>query len=291
MKKKLEIREHAQGIFAVCESKNQIFTCSADGLVVSWDLLTGKQNRFVIKTSVPAYALAASDHLLFVGLNNGDLHWIDLSSKQEIKFFKQHKNSIFSLLHDGKSNRLISTDSDGYVGIWNIQKMSLDLFFQLPCGKIRATALNQDSKLLALGGQNGMVYLFETEFFNEQHHFFAHQEGVTAIQFHPNENLILTGGKDAFLRVWDLSNFEKLKAFPAHLYAIYGIQFSPDFRYFATCSRDKTIKIWSSEFYNCKKKLDAKVGGHQHSVNSILWNSLGLISVSDDRRILLWVED
>lgn len=292
MKKILEIREHTQGIFDVCQSGDQFFTCSGDGHVVSWDLSSGKQNPFVIKTSSPAYSLAASESYLFIGLNNGDLHWIDVVSKQEVKFFTQHKSAIFGLHFDTNLKRLISTDADGFVGIWNTETGTLDLFFQIPCGKIRAIATDKTSGLLALGGQNGMVYLFETEFFNEQHNFFAHQNGVSALAFHPKENMLLTGGKDAYLRFWDLESYEKTKAFPAHLYAIYGIQFSPNSTQFATCSRDKTVKIWNAEGdFSIQQKLDIKSGGHQHSVNSILWSTSGLISVSDDRRIILWKED
>lgn len=292
MKKKIEIREHGQGIFDVCQTKNeQIFTCSADGYVVSWDVLTGKQNPFVVRTSVPAYALDCSEKLLFVGLNNGDLHWVDLFTKQEIKFFTQHKSPIFRLLFIPEIKKLVSTDADGYIGIWDCEKLQLDLFFQIPCGKIRSVAFNKSSEELVVGGQNGFIYQFETAFFNQTNHFYAHQDGVTSLCFHPKTGALISGGKDAHLRVWNLQNSEKLKAFPAHLYAIYKIVFSPDGKLMASCSRDKTIKIWYADDFSIAQKLDLKSGGHQHSVNSIIWAESSLISVSDDRRIIIWEED
>lgn len=289
MHKALEIREHAQGIFDLCEtSDGQVFTCSADGYVVSWNIENGTQNPFVIRTSVPAYALACSENTLFIGLNNGDMHWIDLVSKQEIKFFTQHKHALFSLVFDAKTNRLYSVDAEGFIGVWDQNKQTLELFFQIPCGKIRALALNGSSNILAIGGQDGVVYLFETAYFNQIHHFYAHQDGVTALAFHPQKNELLSGGKDAHIRIWNLDDYTRIKAFPAHLYAIYKIIFSPDNQLFASCSRDKTIKVWNASDCTIKQKLDVKSGGHQHSVNSILWTKRGLISVSDDRRMILW---
>lgn len=288
--KVLEIREHAQAIFGCCSTDfEQVFTCSADGFVVSWNLNSGIQNPFVVKTSYPTYAIECSEETLFVGLNNGDLHWIDIATKREIKYFSQHKSAIFSLKYDSKNKLLISTDSEGYVGIWDVSNAVLAMFFQIPCGKIRSVCFNQNSSEISIGGQNGVVYQFETQFLNQTNEFFAHKEGVSSLSYHPNkQGIILSGGKDAFLRGWDLVNNEKICAFPAHLFAIYGIQFSPDACQFATCSRDKSIKIWDSDTFEIVQKIDYKSGGHQHSVNAIIWTNHGLVSVSDDRRLILW---
>ena len=289
MNKQLEIREHAQGIFDLALlNQNEVFTCSGDGYVVLWDITTGKQNTFAVKTSVPAYALACSEKTLFIGLNNGDLHWVDLESKQEVKFFQQHRSAIFRLVYEAKLNLLVSTDADGFVGIWDTKSMRLNMFFQLPTGKIRAVAFDNDAETLAIGGQDGYVHVLETEYFNELHKFYAHKDGVTALAFHPDDKTLVSGGKDAFLRIWNRSDWSKTKAFPAHLYAIYSIVFSPEADQFATCSRDKTIKIWGSEDFSVHHKLDFKSGGHQHSINAIRWSDQGLLSVSDDRRLILW---
>jgi len=293
MDKKFEIREHSQGIFDLTFVANTgLFTGSADNYIVLWDLDKQSQSDFVVKTSVPAYSLASSGELLFIGLNNGDLHWVDLKTKQEVKFFQQHRSPLFRLVYDTKNKRLISADADGFVGVWDTEKLTLDLFFQLPGGKIRALCLNHDSSLMAVGAYDGQVYIFETDYFNEIHHFYAHQDGVTALAFHPDGGHLVSGGKDAYLRIWkvgvDAPDWSKVKAFPAHLYAIYGIQFSPDGTLMATCSRDKTLKLWRATDFAIIEKLDFKAGGHQHSVNAILWNEAGLFSVSDDRRLICW---
>jgi len=259
------------------------------GFVVLWDLNTGKQNTFSRENiQLPAYAVASSKELLFIGLNNGDLHWIDLQNKQEVKFFQQHRSAIFRLVYEPKLNILVSTDADGFIGIWDTKSLKLNMIFQLPTGKIRAVAFDTEAKILAIGGQDGHVHVLEAEYFNELKRFYAHKDGVTSLAFHPNGKSLITGGKDAYLRVWNFGDYSKIKAFPAHLFAIYGICFSPDGNLFATCSRDKTIKIWDANDFSVHQKLDNKSGGHQHSVNAIHWSEDGLLSVSDDRRLILW---
>lgn len=293
LEKRFEIREHSQGIFDLTfVSDTGLFTCSADNCVVLWDIDEKMQGHFLVKTTAPAYSLASSDELLFIGLNNGDLHWVDLKSKQEIKFFQQHRSALFRLVYDSKNKRLVSADAEGFIGVWNTEKMILDLFFQLPGGKIRSICFNNNSSIMAVGSYDGQIYIFETNFFNEIHHFYAHKDGVTALSFHPNGLHLVSGGKDAFVRVWNAGtqaqDWSKTKAFPAHLYAIYGIEFSPDGKVMATCSRDKTIKLWHASDFTILEKMDIKTGGHQHSVNAILWNNKGLFSVSDDRRMICW---
>jgi WD40 repeat protein len=75
----------------------------------------------------------------------------------------------------------------------------------------------------------------------------------------------------------------------AHLFTLNHIAFSPDGHLFATASRDKTFKIWDAQTYELLKVVDTlRLGGHINSVNRLLWHGGGLISVSDDRRAIIW---
>lgn len=289
--KNREIRQHSMGIYDIIGINDEIvYTAGADSLVVRWNLDTGLQEPFTVKADFPVYSIAlVNANLISLGLNNGDLHIIDVESRKEIKFFKQHKSAVFSQLSFKYKNYLLTGDADGNLALWNTENWKLEFFTPLNCGKIRAITLNNDESKLAVGGQDGVIRVFETEFFNELTHFYAHQDGVNSLAFSKTEkNILVSGGKDGYLRKWNVETGEKLKAIPAHNYAVYGISFNDTGTHFVTCSRDKSIKTWDYDSFSVLQKLDAKSGGHSHSVNKVKWVGESLISCGDDRRLIRW---
>jgi WD40 repeat protein len=53
---------------------------------------------------------------------------------------------------------------------------------------------------------------------------------------------------------------------------------------------DKSIKIWGADDFKLYKIISREKGfaGHQLSINKLAWNGNQLISVSDDKRIIIW---
>ena len=136
---------------------------------------------------------------------------------------------------------------------------------------------------------DGTVRIFDPVFFNEYHTIQAHKEGATAVAWHPTKPVLLSSGKDAMLRAFSTEeNDKELIALPAHEFAIYAIAFSPDNQHFATASRDKSIKIWDTTSLEVIQRLDHKIGGHNYSVNDLIWTENKLISVGDDRKLIVW---
>lgn len=287
-----EISQHAMAVYALCaKDEHSFFSGGSDKVVALWDVRTGKQFPFAIQTSASIYSLAYStEHdRIFIGLSNGDFHWVDVGKKQEVKFFKTGKEAIFSQIALNRDGLLITGDAGGFLRVWNVAQGKLLLTIPLNCGKIRALALNHDETLLAIGAQDGKIYLVETTYFNPVNNFFAHQDGCNSLRFFPKEsNQLISGGKDGYIRVWNIKNGTKLQAIPAHNYAVYQLLFSEDGKNIYTCSRDKSIKIWDTVSLSVLQKIDTKAKGHRHSVNALLLLNDTLISSSDDKRILIW---
>lgn len=292
--KNSEIRQHSMAIYDIATASSEIvYSAGADCFVACWNLTTGLQEAFTVKADFPVYSITlVHSTFLSIGLNNGDLHIIDINSRKEVKFFKQHQSAVFSQLMFNKKKILITGDAEGYLALWNTENWKLELFLPLNCGKIRALTLNKDETKLAIGGQDGIIRIYETEFFNELVHFYAHQDGVNSCAFSNKEDdVLISGGKDGYLRKWNTATGEKISAVPAHNYAVYAISFDESGDYFATCSRDKSIKIWQYDSLTVLQKLEMKNGGHSHSVNKAKWIGKHIISCGDDRRLIRWKLD
>jgi WD40 repeat protein len=288
-----EIAEHSAAVYDISLDAPFLYSASADGFVARWNLDTLTQDNFAIKCTNTPYSLTfdKDQRNLWFGLSNGDLHVVAVDSKTELKFFKQHRTGIFSLCSIPQKKIVIAGDADGNLSIWHAEKLELLLFLPLNCGKTRKIRANSDGTLFSIQSLDDKIRIFETNGFNEISTLAGHKEGACCAFFSPkNETeILISGGKDGHLKKWDWPTEKLLQAIPAHNFAVYDFTLLDHGKLFATASRDKTIKIWETESFNFVQKLEAKTGGHKHSVNALLTlDEHRFISCSDDRKIILW---
>jgi WD40 repeat protein len=284
-----EFSGHSSGIYSLIVHDEKIYSASADGFIARWNSKTGLQDKFAINIGKPVYALLISGNYLWAGTNAGDIYVFDLEQRIEIKHFIQHHTGIFSIIENPQMNVVYSADSDGNVAVWDALTLVLHLFLPLGCGKIRRMSVSPEGDFLAVGGQDGYVRVFDTQYYNEVSSFYAHQDGVSAILFHPNKkNEMYSGGKDAIIRLWDWQSGSRLKEIPAHNFVVYDLVYLNDLKIVVSASRDKTMKIWSEEL-QFMERIDQRSGGHRHSVNTLAkFSDDQFISGSDDKRIVSW---
>lgn len=284
-----EFSGHSSGIYSLIVHDEKIYSASADGFIARWNSETGLQDKFAINIGKPVYALLISGNYLWAGTNAGDIYVFDLEQRIEIKHFIQHHTGIFSIIENPQMNVVYSADSDGNVAVWDALTLVLHLFLPLGCGKIRRMSVSPEGDFLAVGGQDGYVRVFDTQYYNEVSSFYAHQDGVSAILFHPNKkNEMYSGGKDAIIRLWDWQSGSRLKEIPAHNFVVYDLVYLNDLKIVVSASRDKTMKIWSEEL-QFMERIDQRSGGHRHSVNTLAkFSDDQFISGSDDKRIVSW---
>lgn len=181
--KKSEIPGHAAAIYTCTIDGDYIYTGSADKFVTRWSILDGTQDNFAIKFEQSVYALEICERLLFVGLSDGSLHIFDLDKRVEIKYYTQHKKSIFSIQYNPIKGQVYVGDMDGNLSIWRLESLDLMIYLPLDAGKIRDIAISSTGERFAVAGQDGYIRLFEADYFNEIVTMDAHIGGVTSILF------------------------------------------------------------------------------------------------------------
>jgi WD40 repeat protein len=287
-----EIPGHTAGIYSLDFDENYLYSASADKFVARWKIDEGIQDSFSIRFENPVYALRLFDEKskLAVGLSNGDLHFFDLLSRKELKFFVQHRKAIFALSENAKLRHLYAADADGNISVWDTETLELLAYLPFDCGKIRRIAVSQDGLNVALACQDGQLRILRADTLSEVTDLKAHGEGVTSVLFDPKDsNILFSGGKDAYLKKWDLKSETCVRSIPAHNYAIYDLISLNNGETLVSASRDKTIKIWKPENLNIVQRLDFKCGGHRHSVNALVsLDQSTFTSASDDRKMIVW---
>ena len=289
--KKLEITGHAGAIYSCDATEEHIYSASADKFIVRWFIKDGKQDKFAVKFDHSVYIVRLIENeLLAVGLSNGDLHFIDLKTNKEVKFYKQHIKSIFSIHYNSIKNQIYVGDADGNLSVWDSKSLDLIIYLPLDCGKIRSISASTDGDIFALACQDGLIRVFENSFFNETHSMTAHKGGVTSILFHPiDKERLISGGKDALMKIWDYKNEKEIVQVVAHTFAVYDLLAVNNGKTIVSASLDKNIKTWDSKALTFIKRLDFKVGGHKHSVNALAKiNEQSFVSCSDDKKLIVW---
>lgn len=284
--------DHSAAIYGLCIrlEHRTILTASGDRYIAEWSMNDLSPTGLAVKLQKPAYCVFAipATSLMVVGNSEGAFHVIDLETKKEIRLLSAHRQGVYGFSYIAHQNILISTGGDGSIALWDIP--SFDLIRQIPFGetKIRRIALSPDGKEIALASADGFIRILDTEFFNEIQTISAHEGGAVCCAYSPKKPVLYTGGRDGYLRIYNRKEgYNRLIELPAHYTSIYSIALSPTEDFLVTTSRDKSFKIWDLPTLEVIEKIEARHGGHSHSVNDCVWlNEYSFVTCGDDRKIL-----
>lgn len=292
--KRIIFSGHQGGIYGLVPGINSeiIYSGSSDKFVGAWNIATGKQEEFAIKSGSPVYSLLLlpEKNILLAGTGNGAFHEIDIDKKIISRTLQLHTGQIFDLAISKKHGLIFTASGDGKFSVIDADNIAIKEQRKITEQKVRGFAISPKEDLLAITCGDGNIKIYSLPELEEIHSFHAHDLSANGIAWHPDGNYLISGGRDAYMNVWDpKKDFAPITSIPAHNFAIYHIAFSPDKKYFATASRDKSMKIWDAETF----KLLLRCGkdgqdGHTNSVNRLIWNERGLISGADDRTMIVW---
>ncbi len=294
VEKKAELTGHANPIFTAELSRKPgiLFTGGNDKGVVEWSLKSDTFIKVMFPVAASVYAIhcPANFPYLFAGLRSGNVLVFDFLKQQIISSLKQHQLPIFDVKSLIYKNEAIVVSEDGTASIWDLN--SLDLLFNIKVSNdtIRSVALSPDEKQIAFGCRDNSIQVYDSSEYVKIGAIEGHTMAVFSVQFSPKGDYIISGGRDAQLKIWDSASFKLLYSIPAHMFAINNIAFHPTRPYFASASMDKSIKIWGADDFKLYKIISREKGfeSHRLSINKVVWNGDNLVSVSDDKRVIVW---
>ena len=113
---------------------------------------------------------------------------------------------------------------------------------------ILTTRFSPDAKTLAIGGEDGSIWLWHVDSEADEPYMTipAHGDAVFSISFSKDGTLLLSSGKDKYARVWDIKTGKCLKVFSGSSGLVNKALFSLDESEIVTMSSDHRLRIWNT---------------------------------------------
>lgn len=235
--------------------------------------------------------------LLVVGLKNGDLKLINLSTSEVIHEIENaHDDSIWSiqLLPDGRG--FVTGSSDKMVKFWEIKVDPLESSLKLDHTKtleltenVLSISISPDSKYIAVGLMDNTVKVFFLDSLKFYLSLYGHKLPVLSVDISFDSKLIVTTSADKNIRIWGLDFGDCHRSIFGHDDSIMAVKFLPDTHNFITTSKDKFVKYWDGDKFEQIQKFAA----HTSEVWSLAISQTGdfFVTVGHDQSIRVWKEE
>ena len=264
----------------------------ARNLLSSFSSIKGGEAEKVYRgANFPLKTLAVSPEgrLLAVGGEFGTLVLFDVQTGELLQRLEGHKKIIKSVVFTSQGDYLLSTGNDKQIIIWQRQGNQFKLYKQWQAPEqVNALAIHPEGHLLATGGEDNVVTLWDFDTNKVVRRLIQHSERISmrGLNFNAKGNLLASASYDNTAIIWEVSTGKALQVLTGHSDHVYNVVFNADSKIIATSSKDKTVRLWHTE----NGQLSQILTGHQKGVFTLTFiaNSHLLVSAGFDKTIRLW---
>ncbi len=201
-------------------------------------LVTGTSSMMVLSPDGTVLAARSGD-------DGEDIILWDVATGRKLHVLR-HEDwlSSFAFLPDGK--RLVSAvQFESFLKLWNVESGAQlrALYPGIALGQGDLVP-SPDGQVIALVGDDGNLYLIDSEIREEARSLAGHTGSIVDMDFSPDGSVLASGDDDGMVKMWDAATGQELHSLAGHTEAIIRLDFSPDGSVLASGDCDAMVKVW-----------------------------------------------
>jgi WD40 repeat protein len=248
----------------------------------------------LVNTNISSLAFSSDGGWLAAGRYDGSTTLWDLSDQRSEGIQLAPPSSgegVVTPVAFFKTQILAAATGKSDVTLWQIGKGNKTLLTlsNRHSGRVLSLAFSDDGTLLATGGADNEVWLWEVATGKSfRGPVIKDSKAILSLAFVPRSRTLVIGSTNETALLCDLDANNKTQPLNGHKDAVTSIAFSADGKRFATGSSDTTVQLWDAQTY----KSYATLKGPRKVVSlAFLPDGKRLVTASEDGRVRLWDSD
>ncbi|MGF1494130.1 MAG: NB-ARC domain-containing protein [Microcoleaceae cyanobacterium] len=255
------LEEHTKQVRSVAFSRDGSLLASGsdDQTVRLWDVKHAHcQKRLRQHTkAVRAVAFSPDGKTLASGSDDSKLKLWDVQTGQCLRSWTAYEpGGVLTLAFSSNGQLLASGGEDTVVKLWTLHPDKMGTNRNLPLsdpevcllegneGWVWAVAFSPNGKVLASGGEDNLIRLWNPETAECFQCLQGHKSWIRSLAFTPDGKTLISGSADNTVKFWDVETATCVETLDQHNNWVTSVAVSPDGHQFASGSADETVRLW-----------------------------------------------
>jgi len=114
------------------------------------------------------------------------------------------------------------------------------------CKFVKSVAFSRDGNILASGGWDNAISLWDVATGRKLAVLQGHTLGVSALSFAPDGKTLFSASPDGTVKLWDIASKKSTHTLHAHSTTVYALAISPNGKTIAAAGADRLIDLWDA---------------------------------------------